>query len=126
MPVIDDWNDHAALLNQRTLYLEAGHAYDLVIEYYEHTGSAVAKLSCYNPDVALSNAVAAAAGADVALIFAGLSKAYEGEGYDRPTMDLGADQVSLINSVAAVNPHTIVVLIAVPFGVQGVNLGVPA
>jgi len=34
----------------------------------------------------------------------------EGEGNDRPSMDLPADQVDLIRAVAAVNPKTIVVL----------------
>ncbi|MDN4615298.1 glycoside hydrolase family 3 C-terminal domain-containing protein [Leifsonia sp. F6_8S_P_1B] len=65
-------------------------------------------------------AVAAAAGATVAVVFAGLPARLESEGYDREDIDLPADQLALIDAVVAVNPRTVVVLsnggvVALPF-----------
>ncbi|WP_285116754.1 glycoside hydrolase family 3 C-terminal domain-containing protein [Leifsonia sp. fls2-241-R2A-40a] len=65
-------------------------------------------------------AVAAAAAADVAVVFAGLPARLESEGYDRDDIDLPADQLAVIEAVAAANPRTVVVLsnggvVALPF-----------
>ena len=40
----------------------------------------------------------------------GSSSTTEGEGYDRPTIDLPGDQNRLVSQVAAVNPATVVVV----------------
>ncbi len=55
-------------------------------------------------------AVEAAAGADAAVIFAGLPDSFESEGYDRNHMRLPKCQDELIARVAAVQPDTAVVL----------------
>ena len=55
-------------------------------------------------------AVAAAADAEVAVIFAGLPERYESEGYDRTTLSMPENQNHLIAAVAAVQPNTVVVL----------------
>ena len=55
-------------------------------------------------------AVAAAAKADVAVIFAGLPDIIESEGYDRDDMKLPACQNELIEAVLAVQPNTVIVL----------------
>ncbi|CCH87635.1 Thermostable beta-glucosidase B [Modestobacter italicus] len=55
-------------------------------------------------------AVAAARGAEVTVVFAGLAEADESEGFDRTTLDLPAGQVDLIRAVAAVSLRTVVVL----------------
>jgi beta-glucosidase len=55
-------------------------------------------------------AVRAAAGADVAVVFAGLSDREESEGFDRTTLDLPAVQVELIRAVATAARRTVVVL----------------
>ncbi len=65
-------------------------------------------------------AVAAASGASVAVVFAGLPARLESEGYDREDIDLPADQLALIEAVVAANPRTVVVLsnggvVALPF-----------
>jgi len=65
-------------------------------------------------------AVAAASGASVAVVFAGLPARLESEGYDREDIDLPADQLALIDAVVAANPRTVVVLsnggvVALPF-----------
>ncbi|MEU6284782.1 glycoside hydrolase family 3 C-terminal domain-containing protein [Streptomyces sp. NPDC047028] len=62
-------------------------------------------------DPALVNeAVRAAAGADVAVLFLGLPPSYESEGYDRLHMDLPAQQIALLHAVADANPRLVVVL----------------
>ncbi len=65
-------------------------------------------------------AVAAAADADVAVVFVGLPARMESEGYDRDHIDLPAAQLDLIDAVRAANPNTVVVLsnggvVALPF-----------
>ena len=65
------------------------------------------------PDAALrAEAVEAARGADVALLFLGLDEIAESEGLDRSTLTLHAAQTELLEAVAAANPRTVVVLSA--------------
>ena len=61
-------------------------------------------------DAAIERAVALAASADKALLFVGLNGEWDGEGMDRPDIDLPGRQNELVARVAAVNPNTIVVL----------------
>ncbi len=58
----------------------------------------------------LDKAIAAAKGADVVVIFAGLPDVIESEGYDRANMNMPAAQNELIEAVAKVNENTVVVL----------------
>jgi beta-glucosidase len=55
-------------------------------------------------------AVEGAAKCEVAVVFAGLPPIYESEGFDRSDMRLPPEQNNLIERVADVNPHTVVVL----------------
>jgi beta-glucosidase len=65
------------------------------------------------PDATLrAEAVEAARGADVALLFLGLDEIAESEGLDRSTLTLHAAQTELLAAVAAANPRTVVVLAA--------------
>ena len=43
--LINNWTVHPPTENSGTITLTAGQKYDLKLEYYEHTGGAVAKLS---------------------------------------------------------------------------------
>ena len=58
----------------------------------------------------IAEAVRIAQNADYAVVFAGLPDSKESEGYDRADMKMPASHVALIEAVAAVNPHTVVVL----------------
>lgn len=58
----------------------------------------------------LAEAVEAARGADVAVIFAGLPDKFESEGFDRKHMAMPTCQNELIEKVVAVQPNTVVVL----------------
>ena len=71
-------------------------------------------------DAFRAEAVALAATAEVAVVFAGLPAHLESEGFDRENIDLPAVQLALIDAVLAVNPRTVVVLsnggaVALPF-----------
>ena len=58
----------------------------------------------------LAKAVALAKSADAAVVVVGTDNNYEGEEMDIPNLHLPGDQEKLIQAVAAVNPHTLVVL----------------
>ena len=58
----------------------------------------------------LEEAVAAAASSEVAVLFLGLPAELESEGFDRDDIDLPADQLALLDAVAAANPRSVVVL----------------
>lgn len=58
-----------------------------------------------------AEAVEAARGQDIVLIYAGLPDEYESEGYDRTSLEMPPEQNALITKVAAVNPNVVVVLL---------------
>jgi beta-glucosidase len=65
-----------------------------------------------NTDSALlSQAVKLAKEADVAVVFAGLPNRYESEGFDRDDLKMPEGHIRMIESVAAANPNTLVVLL---------------
>ncbi len=57
-----------------------------------------------------ADAVAAAKSADVAVVFAGLTEEFEGEGYDRQDINMPQSHNALIEKIAEANPNTVVVL----------------
>ncbi|CCH76599.1 putative beta-glucosidase (Glycosyl hydrolase,family3) [Nostocoides japonicum T1-X7] len=61
-------------------------------------------------DALIDDAVEAARGADVALVFVGTSSEDEAEGFDRTTLRLPGRQDDLVSAVAAVNTRTVVVV----------------
>jgi len=52
----------------------------------------------------------AAKDADVAIVFAGLTEEFEGEGYDRETIEMPSSHNALIEKIALANENTVVVL----------------
>ncbi|WP_336670663.1 glycoside hydrolase family 3 C-terminal domain-containing protein [Tsukamurella sp. USMM236] len=58
-----------------------------------------------------AEAVAVAARAGTAVVFAGLTEAEESEGFDRPDLAIDPRQVELLRAVAAAAPRTVVVLV---------------
>jgi beta-glucosidase len=60
----------------------------------------------------LKEAATIAANSDMAVVFVGNSSKLESEGHDRATLGLPAGQEELIKAVTAVNPNTVVVLLA--------------
>jgi hypothetical protein len=90
--------------------LEAGKTYDLRVEFFQDGGDCVAQLAWQVPGKSLyADALAAAKASDVAIVCVSTLR-MEGEGHDRPAMDLPGNQAALIQAVSAVNKKTIVVL----------------
>ena len=108
--VIDHWSESPATPFSSTAELTAGKTYDLRIEYFQAGGSYEAQLKWQWPGQRVfDDAVAAAKKSDVAIVCVS-TRSMEGEGHDRPSMDLPGNQVELIRAIAAVNKKTIVIL----------------
>jgi beta-glucosidase len=58
----------------------------------------------------IDEAVQAARSAQIALLYVSLPAVKESEGYDRPDLDLTAQQIALIKAVTGVQPQTVVIL----------------
>lgn len=58
----------------------------------------------------VAEAVNAAKAADVAVVFVGLTEEFEGEGYDRKSIDMPENHDALVSAIAQANPNTVVVL----------------
>nr|WSX81614.1 glycoside hydrolase family 3 C-terminal domain-containing protein [Streptomyces sp. NBC_00899]WSX82163.1 glycoside hydrolase family 3 C-terminal domain-containing protein [Streptomyces sp. NBC_00899] len=61
-------------------------------------------------DRALAEAVAAARGADAAVVVVGTTDEIESEGFDRPSLALPGRQDELVAAVTAANPRTVVIV----------------
>lgn len=108
--VMNHWTEGSATTITTNLDLLAGKTYDLCIEYFQAGGDYMAYLSWQPPEASLfEKAIAAAKKSDVAIVCVSTRRT-EGEGYDRPSMELPGDQSALIRAIAAVNKKTIVVL----------------
>jgi len=59
----------------------------------------------------IAEAVAAAKSTDMAILFVGGNRDYESESRDRKTLDLPFSEQVLVDSITAVNPNTIVVVV---------------
>lgn len=96
------------------------NAYDELIElgvdvtyaqgYYKSAGTKKEQKTRMTEAQLTAEAVNAAKNADVAIVFAGLTEDFEGEGYDRETINMPPNHNKLISDVAAANPNTVVVL----------------
>ncbi|MFI5044995.1 MAG: glycoside hydrolase family 3 protein, partial [Acidimicrobiales bacterium] len=93
--------------------LRAGQPVELVVEFSAvNTTMAGFRIGFRSSDgdVLLERAVTAAAGADVTVVFVGTTAEWETEGKDRTSWELPGRQEELIRRVAAVCPHTVVVV----------------
>ena len=95
--------------------LEAGRAYELSVEVWPRVASSPilgARIGAARPDPGdeFERAVAAAAGADVAVVVVGSNGQWESEGHDRPDLSLPGRQRELIEAVIGANPATVVVV----------------
>ncbi|SDP54326.1 beta-glucosidase [Mucilaginibacter sp. OK268] len=60
----------------------------------------------------IDEAVARAKTSDVAILCIGSNREYESEGHDRKSLELPFGEQALVNAVSAVNPNTIIVIMA--------------
>ncbi len=108
-PLIDEWG-HPNGTKSAPIDLEAGKSYDLRAEFFQKGGGVRAQLSWMLPGQGpYAGAIDAAKNSDV-VILAASTERMEGEGHDRPSMDLPDKQDDLIRAVVAANPHTLIVL----------------
>jgi beta-glucosidase len=92
---------------------ERGSATEFLVEYARIDARSAGVRVGYRTrdlDVLLERAVAAAAQADVALLFGGTTDEWETEGRDRDSLRLPGRQDELIRRVAAANERTVVVI----------------
>ena len=129
--MIDNWGTPANMDEKRVqIEMTAGRPYRLTVEY-AFVGDAhwrTLRLGCAPavPVNAVEAAVELAARSDVAIVVAGLTDAWESEGFDRVDMELPGRQAELIERVAAVNPNTVVVLnVGSPVAMKWIDM-VPA
>lgn len=121
--LLDNWTDQvsgelffsfASAEVTGQIELTGGRVYPLTVEYAKTNAQPLGglRIGCRLPQPAnlMEQAVTLAAESDVALIFAGLNGDWESEGYDRVDMDLPGEQAELIQKVATVNKHTVVIL----------------
>lgn len=113
--VIDNGGNHAEILKTCEKELVAGKKYALRLEFSENMGSAAMKLVWKEPDAAdkdrqMAEAVVLAKEADAAIVCVGNNFRRESEGADIPSFTMEGKQDDLVKAVAAVNPHTVVVL----------------
>lgn len=90
-----------------SLTLDGGQTYTFSLDDFVPTGPSTPTVTVQNVGDAISQAVAAASNAQVAIVFAHDS---ETEGADRQSLSLPGYQNALISAVAAANPRTVVVL----------------
>ncbi len=97
-----------------TRNLEAGRAYELVIEYLRPDSSSIATLrfGAHPPEVGdpMQEAVELARRSDLAILVVGTGREWETEGRDRESLGLPGPQNELIERVSAVQPNTAVIL----------------
>ena len=109
--VLNNWSDHPPEVRETPMRLRAGHWYPVRFEYYQGGGAGVATFGWTTADeTEFPEAVAAARGAQAAIVFTGLGTYMEGEAWDRAELAMPRGQVALIKAVARANPNTIVVL----------------
>ena len=96
--------------------LEAGRAVSLVVEAHSRNPQArlmvEVRMAAPEPADSFERAVAAAAAADAAVVVIGLDGDWETEGRDREHIDLPGRQVELVRAVVAVQPRTVVAVVA--------------
>ena len=108
-PLIDEWA-HPNSTKSAPINLEAGKSYDLRAEFFQSGGEVRAQLSWLLPGQGLyTAAIEAAKNSDVVILTAS-TEHMEGEGRDRPSMNLPGKQDDLIRAVLGANPRTLIVL----------------
>lgn len=103
--------DFGAPLKLATIMLQGGHRYPIQLDYVSPPATFHSMhLGLRVPPPSIDEAVAAARGADAAIVFVGSSRSTETEGRDRASLALGGRQDELVAAVLAANPRTVVVL----------------
>lgn len=132
-PVIRNMETGHAQTGTAIVHLEAGKSYNVEIDYHALKGDASLRLEWSLPrseakwQQAIKMLKPKLSAADAVIFVGGWGFGMDTEGADRQNMDFPKGQQELINRIAPMNPHTIVVLIhGSPFKVDGWIRSVPA
>jgi len=109
--IIDDWRDHAETENKVKIELKAGKPVDIVLEFYDNTFNADAKLVWDLPQRGFDEAEKIASRNDIVILILGTSPGLSQEELDRYQIELPAVQRKLIKAISEVNQNVIVVLV---------------
>ncbi len=129
--LIDKWVDRANTSDKIKISLEAGKAYKVIMEYYDHDGDAIAQLKWTLPEKGQTGIYAkeqkAARESDYVIAVLGINKSIEREGQDKKDLNLPADQEAFIKEIYKANPKTIVVLVTgSPLSINWIDANIPA
>ncbi len=108
--ILEDWTDHAPRTRGVVTPLEAGRAYDVSIEFYEHGGGAELRFNHAFFEGGAADAIQAAREADAVVFVAGVDESAADEEKDFPSLSLPDDQSKLFEAVRKANPRTVLVL----------------
>ena len=110
--IIENWKENVeSTIDTCKISLKENSYYDLELEYFKKSGISEIKLGWEIPgEDLIAEAVELAKNSDMAVIFAGLSDQFEGEGRDKNFLVL-ENQDTLIKAVSKANPNTAVVMI---------------
>ena len=122
--IVDAWEKNPTKTVTKEIALEAGHSYDLRMEYFQNNREAVAKLVWSYPRLPermIEEAVNAAKEAEASVLVLGISAGLEGEempvkvegfrGGDRTDISLPKPQEELLKAVVATRKPVVVVLL---------------
>lgn len=108
--LIDEWHDQSPTTYTASIKLEAGHHYQIRMDYYEHVDNACAHLG-WDYETSIEKAANLARKTDAAILVIGTNISVSSEAHDRSNLRLTGNQENLIKQVYAANPKTIVVLV---------------
>lgn len=109
--IINDWTDHAEAPNQADVDLKPGKEYEVEFQYYDNALGACARLTWDLAQKDFSAAKNVAAKNDIVILVLGTSPEISREGLDRTEIELPQIQRDLIEAVASVNAHIVIVLV---------------
>lgn len=109
--VIDDWTEHGEKPISAEVKLLPGKEYDVVMEYFDNSLGATAKLTWDLGQKDFYEAKEVAAKNDAVILVLGISPGISQEELDRTEIELPQVQRDLINEVASVNPNIVIVLV---------------
>jgi beta-glucosidase len=107
----EDWTVHPAKTTTAEVQLEAGHRYQIEVDYFQGDGEASVKLLWSLPGQdSTAEAVKLAADSDAVVMVLGISGALENEELDRKTLNLPIVQQKLLADVLKTGKPVVVVL----------------
>ncbi len=114
LPRSEEFFGYGSIEATATIKCRVGVPVPLAVKWSTAAGNGFAaiRVGIRSPEPAdlMERAVAAAAGADVAIVMVGTNDEWETEGHDRTTMDLPGRQDELVRRVVAANPRTAVIV----------------